>query len=61
MTLFDAIALAGGVDKSGSRTRIKLIRGSKAYTYDLKQDDHKRIKIHPGDMIEAQGKDAFGR
>ena len=61
LTLFDAIALAGGVDKSGSRARIKLIRGSKTYTYDLKRDDHKRIKIHPGDMIEVQGINAFGR
>ncbi len=55
LTLFAAVANAGGSKVFGDAHRIKLYRNGKGYTYDLKKDRHKGLKIYPHDLIEVLG------
>lgn len=61
LTLFGAIQAAGGENEFGAITRIKLFRGGKVRTFNLKQDADKAFLIRPDDMIEVPEKNWAGR
>jgi len=61
LTLFEAVTAAGGANAFGADNRVKLYRNARVYTYNLKNNDHKRIKIYPGDAIEVPEKNIWGK
>lgn len=61
MTLFGAIQAAGGESEFGAVTRIKLFRGGKVRTLNLKNNTDKNFRIRPDDMIEVPQKNWIGR
>ena len=60
MTLYNAVQAAGGETPFGAINRVKLYRNGKAYTYDLKNDLHKMVKIYEKDAIDVPQKGPFG-
>lgn len=60
MTIYDAVSAAGGPTPFGAMNRVKLYRNAKVYTYNLKTDSHKQVKIYPGDAIEVPEKNWLG-
>ena len=59
MTLYQAITAAGGPSEFARVTEIKLYRNGKLYVYDLKNSQHKLLKIYAGDTIEVPRKGIF--
>lgn len=53
MTLYNAIQAAGGETPFGAINRVKLFRNGSVYTYDLRVDQHKTVKIYEKDMIDV--------
>jgi protein involved in polysaccharide export with SLBB domain len=61
MTLFDAVAAAGGADTFGSDKRVELHRnGAKIGTYNIRLAKDMRIPVYPGDTIKVPQKTVFG-
>jgi len=61
MTLYTAVQSAGGETPYGAINRVKLYRNGQVYTYNLKIDKHKGVKIYPKDLIEVPQKTIIGR
>ena len=61
LTLYTAIQTAGGKTPFGATNRVKLYRNGKVYLYNLKNDQHKNIKIYPGDAIDVPQTDWKGQ
>lgn len=56
MTLLAAINAAGGFNDFADQKRVRLLRGSKATVFDVRQfrrDPSKDIKLQPGDRVEV--------
>ncbi|YCM42124.1 polysaccharide biosynthesis/export family protein [Verrucomicrobiaceae bacterium 227] len=53
MTLYNAIQAAGGETPFGAINRVKLFRNGNVYTYDLRVDKYKTLKIYEKDMIDV--------
>ena len=60
MTLFQALASAGGETAFGSIKRVELHRNGKRWTYDLRKPEHMRVKVYPGDTINVPQKSPWG-
>ncbi len=60
-TLYAAIQSAGGETAFGAINRVKLYRNGQVYTYNLKIDQHKSVKIYAGDLIEVPEKKWNGK
>lgn len=56
LTLYAAIQSAGGETTYGATNRVKLYRNRNVYTYNLKVDAHKSVKVYPKDIIEVPQK-----
>ncbi len=56
INLFAAVQSAGGETPFGAINRVKLYRNGQVYTYNLKVDKHKGVKIYPNDLIEVPEK-----
>ena len=52
-TLQGAVEAAGGVTPFGARNRVKLFRRGKVQTYDLRNGNHKMVKLYEGDALEV--------
>ena len=61
MTLFDVVMSAGGPTDFGAINRVKLYRGDKVYTYNLKDPKHKLLKVFPRDTIDVPAKNWAGQ
>jgi len=64
MTLYTAVMAAGGPTEFGKVTEVQLYRNGKRYVYNLKNAQHKLLKIYPNDTIEIPRKglwDGFRR
>lgn len=59
LTLYQAIANAGGATEFGSMKRVKLIRAGKQRLYDLTQLQNMQIPLEPDDTIEIPQKTVF--
>jgi protein involved in polysaccharide export with SLBB domain len=56
MTLLAAINAAGGFNDFADQKRVRLLRGSEAKVYDVRQsrrDPSKDVKLQPGDRVEV--------
>lgn len=56
MTLLAAINAAGGFNDFADQKRVRLLRGSEAKIYDVRQfrrDPSKDVKLQPGDRVEV--------
>lgn len=56
MTLLAAINAAGGFNDFADQKRVRLLRGSEATLYDVRQfrrDPSKDVKLQPGDRVEV--------
>ncbi len=60
MTLFQALSAAGGENAFGSIRRVELHRNGKRYKYDLKNPEHMRVRVYPGDSINVPQKNWRG-
>ena len=61
MTLFEAVAAAGGVSTIGSDKRVELHRGgAKKGVYNIRLAKDMRVPIYPGDTIKVPQKTVFG-
>lgn len=60
MTLYQAIANAGGPTEFGSMKRVKLLRAGKQRLYDLTQLQNMQIALEPEDTIEVPQKTILG-
>lgn len=60
MTLYKAVAAAGGETAFGSIKRVELHRNGKKWIYDLRKSSHMRVKVYPNDTINVPQKTAFG-
>jgi len=56
MTLFTAVMAAGGPTEFGKVSEVNLYRNGKRYVYNLKNAQHKLLKIYPNDTIEIPRK-----
>ncbi len=61
MTLYQAVAAAGGPTAFGSIRRVALIRGSHKTIYDLRKTKNKNVKVRPGDTIDVPQTDWKGQ
>ncbi|PQJ29372.1 polysaccharide biosynthesis/export family protein [Rubritalea profundi] len=62
MTIYEAIATAGGADTFGAMNRVKLERNGKETIYELiKSSKNRTIRVRVGDVITVPPKNAFGR
>lgn len=61
MTLYQAVTSAGGANEFGAINRVELIRNRTLHVYDLRRDDHKLLRIYPGDTITIPRKDWKGQ
>ena len=59
-TLYEAVQAAGGPTAFGAINRVKLFRNGKVYTYNLKMDSHKTVRVYPNDFVEMPQKQWFG-
>ena len=59
MTLYAAVQSAR-VTPFGAINRVKLHRNGTVYTYNLKKDAHKGVKIYPNDLVEVPAKNWRG-
>lgn len=56
MTLFQAIAAAGGPSAFGTMKRVKVLRGGQQRIYDLTELQNMQIPLEPNDTIEVPQK-----
>jgi len=61
MTLFEAVAAAGGATEFGAKNRVRLYRNKNVYTYDLNTAAHKILLVYPGDIIDVPDTNWRGR
>lgn len=61
MTLFEAVAAAGGPTEFGAKNRVRLYRNKKVYTYDLGRAEHKMLLVYPNDIIDIPAKNWIGQ
>ncbi len=62
MTIYEAIATAGGVDTFGAMNRVTLERNGRETIYNLKKSAASRtVKVRVGDVITVPQKNAIGR
>jgi len=61
MTIYEAIATAGGVDTFGAMNRVILERNGREVIYDLKKSASRTVKVRVGDVITVPQKNPFGR
>lgn len=61
LTLYQAIANAGGATEFGSMRRVKLLRAGKQRQYDLREVANMQIQLEPDDTIEVPQKDWLNR
>ncbi len=61
MTLYQAIANAGGATEFGSMNRVKVLRAGKQKIYDLKELRFMQIPLEPDDTIEVPQKNWLGQ
>lgn len=61
MTLFEAVAAAGGPTEFGAKNRVRLYRNKKVYTYDLGLAEHKMLLVYPNDIIDIPAKNWIGQ
>lgn len=60
MTLYQAVAAAGGETAFGSIRRVELLRKNRRTVYDLRRTDHMAVRVYPGDTINVPQKDWKG-
>lgn len=60
MTLYQAVAAAGGATPFGSMKRVKLYRGPKMTQYDLTKGQFMNVPVQPTDTIEVPQKTPWG-
>lgn len=60
MTLYQAVAAAGGATPFGSMKRVKLYRAGKMTQYDLTQGKFMDVPVQPNDTIEVPQKTPWG-
>jgi protein involved in polysaccharide export with SLBB domain len=60
LTLYQAIAAAGGPTEFGSMKRVKLFRGGRQTVYDLTKAQFMNIPVQPSDTIEVPQKSILG-
>lgn len=60
LTLYQAIAAAGGPTEFGSMKRVKLFRGGRQTVYDLTKAQFMNIPVQPNDTIEVPQKNILG-
>lgn len=60
MTLYQAVAAAGGATPFGSIRRVELLRKGRRTVYDLRKTDHMGTRVFPGDTINVPQKDWKG-
>ncbi len=56
MTLYTAVQAAGGETPYGAVNRVKLYRNGQVYTYNLKIEKHKTVKVYNKDLIDVPQK-----
>ncbi len=56
MTLYQAVAAAGGASPFGSMKRVKIYRGGKMTQYDLTKGQSMNVPVQPNDTIEVPQK-----
>ena len=62
MTLLQALEQAGGANAFGTIHRVQLLRGGKAYIYDLKRNaKHRAVSVKPKDILFVPSKKWVGR
>ncbi len=61
MTLFQAVAAAGGPTEFGAKNRVRLYRNKKVYVYDLTKAEHKMLLIYPDDIVDIPAKNWIGK
>ena len=60
LTLYQAIAAAGGPTEFGSMKRVKLFRGGRQTEYDLSKAQFMNVPVQPNDTIEVPQKNILG-
>lgn len=60
MTIYEAVSSAAP-NAFGAINRVKLLRNGKTYTYNLKLDKHKSLKVYPEDILTVPQKDWRGQ
>jgi polysaccharide biosynthesis/export protein VpsN len=60
MTLYQAVAAAGGATPFGSMKRVKLYRAGKMTQYDLTKGQFMQVPVQPNDTIEVPQKTPWG-
>jgi protein involved in polysaccharide export with SLBB domain len=53
LTIFQAIAAAGGENEFGAMNRVNLMRGKSVKTYNMKVLEDRNVTLEPGDTIEV--------
>lgn len=61
MTLYQAVAAAGGETAFGSIRRVELLRKGRRTVYDLRKTSHMGTRVYPGDTINVPQKDWKGQ
>lgn len=61
LTLYQAIAAAGGPTEFGSMRRVKLFRGGRQTEYDLSKAQFMSVPVMPNDTIEVPQKNILGK
>ena len=59
-TIWDVIEAASGAKPFGAINRVKLYRNAKVYTYNLKRELHRALRVYPGDAVEVPEKQFWG-
>ncbi len=59
-TLFDAVKASGDVTPFGATNRVKLYRNGQVYTYNLKTEVHRGVRVYTGDLVEVPEKRWMG-
>lgn len=60
LTIWQAVAAAGGANEFGSLRRVKLYRAGKTQTYDIEKAEFKQIRLQPDDTLEIPEKNIWG-
>jgi hypothetical protein len=59
-TLHEAILAAGGATEFGATNRVKLYRNGQVYSYDMRKEAHRNLRIEGGDTIDVPQKHWLG-
>ena len=60
LTIWQAVAAAGGANEFGSLRRVKLTRAGKTEIFDIEKAEFKQIPLKPDDTIEIPEKNIWG-